>query len=180
MPVAITWSATQGGGALSEPRNHGSAAAGNTLAAQQIYLWHDGDNQITNCRFYISQYSGSYTGGASAAADFTELLAWGDGATLAAFGGFQVNMDKVGAFPSGAWPTFSSKQPSNGSAFYTGVGNLVDNAILLPTAMGLTSPGVLQTGTPDVAFQCRVHIPSAEGTLGIRQFDQKLRYTYTS
>jgi hypothetical protein len=180
MPVAITWSSTQGGSALSEPLSHGSIAAGNTLPAQQVYLRHDGVNQITNCKFYVSQYSGAYTGGATAAADIAEALAWGDGITLASFGGFQVNMDKAGGFPSGSWPTFSSKQPSNGSAFFTGAGDSADNAILLSSAMGLTSAGLLQTGTPDVAFQCRVHIPSDEGITGIRQFDQKLRYTYTS
>lgn len=181
MPVSVTWSLTNGGAAISEPLDHGTGVNGDTLAAQEIHLRHDGVNQITNCGFYLAQKSGAYAGDADAPSDLAELLAWGDDSTENGFGGFQVNMDAVGGFGAGAWPLYNSKQPTNGSAFFTGVGDTAANKIQLPTSMNLGTPGNIPAGaTPNVRFQARIQVPTDEDTPGVRQFDQKLRFTFTS
>ena len=188
MAVNITWSATNGGSALSEALDgggsgvdHGIDSNGTILTARTIYIKHDGVNPITNCGFYIAEYSGVYGGAASVSADKNELIAWGDGSTEDSFGGFQINMDAVGSFPSSAWPTYTNKLPTNGSAFYTGRGDDVANKIPLVSNMGLDNPAAIQVGTsPNVRFQCRIAIPQDEDTTGVRQFDHKLRFTFTS
>lgn len=181
MSVAIIWSTTNGGDAISESLDHGGdAAPGSTLDSQTIYLRHDGDNVIFNCKLYVSVAS-SYEGSFSAATDKNEILAWGDGITEASFGGFQINMNATGGFPVGSWPTYTTKQPSGGSAFYTGVGDSVDNGIILSTLTGLDSTGIVPAGdSPNVRFACRIAVPSDEDTSGVRHFSTKLRYSYTS
>jgi hypothetical protein len=190
MAVNITWSATQNGVAITS-LDHGSGSNGDTVsnggngtAGVEVWLRHDGANAITNAGFYLGQKSGTYTGAVSAAADLAEMLAWGDGATAGAFGGFQINMEKTGGTPysSGNWPSVGTKTPTLGSAFYTGVGDSIANKVLLKTSMGasVSGTGVLDAGGTACAFKCRVQIPTDEDTVGIRQFDQKLRYTYTS
>jgi hypothetical protein len=181
MAVNLIWSLTNGGAAISDPLDHGSGNAGDTLSSQTIFLEHDGDNQLTGCGFYLSEKSDPYTGGFSAAADLTEIIGWGDETTADDFGGFQINMDAAGGFPGGSWPTYSSKQPTNGSAFYTGIGDSADNKILLATAMGISSPGVIPAGTsPDISFQARFVLPTNEGTTGFREVNQAMRFTFTS
>jgi len=182
MPVInITWSSTNGGAAISEPLNYGSDTSGSVLSEQEVFLRHDGVNQITDCGFYMAEKSGTYGGSSSAPNDLAELLAWGDGATAAAFGGYELNMDATGGF-LGSWPTFSDKSGTTYNVFRTGVGDSEANKILLATQMGLTgAAGTVQAGTsPNVRFKGRIEIPSDEGTVGVRQFDQRLRYTYTS
>lgn len=191
MPVTITWSLSNGGVPITEPQNHGSGGVGTfrpSAAGTEIYLAHDGANQITNCKFHLAQYSGTYTGGASAAADYLEMLAWGDSlaaggpAEASEFGGFQINMDAVGGYAA-AWPTHASKGGvgDTGVAFRTGVGDSAADGVNLHASTGATSTGVIPVGEdPNVRFKCRIQIPTDEAVLGIRQFDQKLRYTYTS
>lgn len=181
MPVSVTWSSSNGGGAISQPLDHGVDTNGSVLSAQEVFLSHDGANQITDCGFYLAEKSGAYGGDASAGADLSELLGWGDGGDADAFGGFQLNMDATGGY-AGNWPTFGDKSGSTYNVFRTGVGDSEANKIVLATNMGLTgAPGTIQTGSsPNVRFQCRVEIPEDEDTAGVRQFDQRLRYTYTS
>ena len=108
MTVAITWSTTDSGSAISDPLDHGSDAAGATLVEQEIFLRHDGINPITDAGFYVAEKSGVYSGAASAALDLAELLAWGFGITVTAFGGILLNMDATGGY-TGLWSTFSVK-----------------------------------------------------------------------
>lgn len=180
MSVSIIWSATNGGAALSSPVDHGSGGNGDTLATSTIYLRHDGDNPITDCGFYLAELTGTYSGGASKSADLAEVLGWGDGTTATTFGGLLLNMNATGGWAT--WPSYSSKSGSNYNTFRTNVGDSQINKITLATEMGLTgSAGVVQAGdSPNVRFRLRVQIPTAEDTVGIRQFDQRLRYTYTS
>lgn len=190
MAVNITWSLSEGGAAITS-LDHGSDSNGTVLASGglgaagvEIWISHDGSNPITNAGFYIAQKSGTYTGGFTASKDLAEQLAWGDGNTANAFGGFQINMDKVGSYAT-AWPTHTNKfqgTPKLTTAFYTGVGDSIANKVLLHTSMGadVTSAGVLAAAGTACAFKCRIAIPADEDTIGIRQFDQKLRYTYSS
>lgn len=185
MAVSITWSLTNNGTGITLV-DHGNAANGQNTTAKQVYIRHDGANEITNCAFYNQQKSGSYTGSANAAADFTELINWGDGNTANSFGGFQVNMDAEGGFSGG--PTWGMSETQKTSAdglkftLRTGVADNPTNAVTLSEKMStnMTTNGVIPAGVTDVTFQCRIKIPVDEDTAGVRQFDQVLKYTYTS
>jgi len=180
MAVNITWKSPPAGTTVTSV-DHGSGGNGSTLTAVEVGVSHDGSNPITNCKFYIGQKSGVYSGGFSAVADLAELLSWGDASVAADFGGFQINMNQVASYPTANWPTETTKQPSYGSAVYTGVGDSAANGILLKTTMDstMTMDGIIPASV-EAKFKCRIHIPTNAINPGIRQFDQKLRYTYTS
>lgn len=190
MAVNVYWASDNNGSAISQPLNHGDVSNGSETSAQTIWIYHDGTNAITNCGFYLAQYSGSYTGAVSALADYNELLAWGDGGTDDAWGGYQINMDASGGFSS-AWPTRSTNPVSDlGYNFNTDsdMGSDTDNAITLAAEMkggGGGSDGEIPANPPngyglDHKFQARIKVPADEDTAGKRQFDLVLKYTYTS
>ncbi len=180
MPVSITWSESNGGVGISS-LSHGNGSAGSTLTAKTIYLRHSGVNQISNVRIYAAQKAATYTGAATAAADFNEIISWGDSNIANGFGGLQFNFNATGGFPGASWPSVSSKSPSNGENIRTGVGDTNTNGVFLPTATGCPSVGVIPAGgSPNVRFQLRFKIPTNEGTLGARQIDLRIRYTFTS
>ena len=181
MAVNITWSLSNGGPAIADPLDHGETAAGSTTTAQTVFIEHDGENQIIGCGFYISQKSGTYNGNFSPSSDISESLQWGNATEDNEFGGFQVNMNATGGFPGSSWPVWNDKTPSGGSAFFSGIGDSAENKIVLPVTMGLSNAGVITAGdSPDISFQCRFQIPTNEQNTGIRQIDQKLRFTFTS
>jgi hypothetical protein len=182
MAVSITWSETQGGAAISAPLNHGTASTGSNTTAKNIWLEHDGANDITGCGFILTQYSGTYTGGATAALDKTELTTTWPSGSGTSWGGVLINMDADGAFPAGNWPTVSTPQPSLGATFTSSIGADTASKVTLQTSMGaaVTSNGTIAAANDDTNFQMRMQVPSDEGTLGVRQFDLKLRYTFTS
>lgn len=171
MSVNITWSSTNGGAAITEPLDHGSAAAGNILSDQEIFIRHDATNPITNCRFYLTS---------TVPADLAEILSWGDASIADDFGGIQINMDAITSYPT--WSTVGTKSGTHYNVFRTGVGDSADNGILLTANSGLTgSAGTLQAGSsPNVRFKLRVQIPTNEDTTGARVFAQKMRFTFTS
>lgn len=185
MAVSITWSATAGGTAITNV-NHGNAANGAVTSAQQVYIRHDGTNPITGCSFYFGQKTGSYTGSFNAAADFTEIRAWGDGGTANAFGGVQVNMDAEGGFSGGAsWDMSESQKTSTDGYKFTmrtGTADVTGNSVDLSEKMSasMSVDGTIPNGITNVTFQIRIKIPTDEDTAGIRQFDQVLKFTYTS
>lgn len=174
MAVGLIWSFTNGGDAIVDIVDHGNASNGANTASQVIYIRHDGVNPITNTGLYIRQYSGSYTGAATAVDDYQELLSWGDATVAADFGGFEVS------FNGSTWPSVSSKSPSNAFVARTGTGDNETNAVTLPTATGADVAGEIQASETDVNFTCRIVVPTNEDTVGLRQFDQVLRYTFTS
>lgn len=179
--VAITWSLTNGGTGLTDTQDHGNTSNGLTTTAIEFFVRHDGSNSITGCKLYIREYSGTYTGDATAAADIAEILSWGDASTSSTFGGFQINMDAVGGYPSASWPTYISKTPTNGYVCKTGTADSEGNAVTITTATGATASGTIQAGaSPNVRFKCRIQVPTAEDTIGLRLFESVLVYTYTS
>lgn len=181
MSVGLVFSTTNGGTAIEDAIDHGDGSNGETLTAQTIYIRHTGTNDITGVKMYIQAFTGTYAGAFTAIDDLAELLAWGDAATSDGFGGFQVNMNATGSFPSTGWPTLASKHPTYGFVCYTGLGDNSSNAVTLAITSGLVTPGVIPAGSsPNVRIQCRVAIPQDEDTVGIRMFDQTFLYTYTS
>lgn len=181
MSISITFSSANGGSAISEPLDHGDAASGSNTTAQTIYVRHDGNNPITKCKLFLAEKSGAYSGSATAAADKTELIGWGDNLTSGTFGGIQFNFDAAGSFPSSAWGTVTSKSPTNGSTVRTGVGDSQADGVLITSASGASSDGVIDNGSsPNVRFQMRAKVPSSGAGTGIRQFDIGLAFSYTS
>ena len=181
MAVEITWSLTNGGAAIAATLDHGSKSNGEVSTANEVHVRHDHTSNIVNAGVYARAYSGVYTGTFAAATDFAELLAWGDGATADAFGGLQWNFLATSSYASTGWPTQASKSPAGGLAIRTGVGDSIGNAFTIPTTTGATGAGEIQTGSsPNVRFQIRVQVPTDEDTVGIRQWDQALTFTYTT
>ena len=179
--ATVTWSLTNGGAAITSEVDHGSAANGSELSAQTYYLRHDGTDPITNVKLYITRVTGTYSGSATAISDIAELLAWGDGSTALGFGGVQFNMNAAGGFPESSWSTYDAKSPTGGAAARTGVGDSAANGITLSSLSGATADGTIQTGSsPNVRFQVRGAIPSAEDTLGERKWNLAVSFDYTS
>jgi hypothetical protein len=183
--VSITWSASAGGATITSV-NHGSAANGANTSAQQIYLRHDGDNAITGCGFYFVQKAGAYTGDFNAPTDLAEITAWGDEDSSSGFGGIQINMNAEGTFDGGAtWDMDESTKTSpDGLKFTmrTGTGNSAANAVTLSETMSasMSENGTIPSSINDVTFQIRIKVPTDEDTPGVRQFDQVLKFVFTS
>lgn len=181
MSVNIKWALSNGGTIISGNVAHGAAGAGTTLSPKTLFISHDGTNSITGCKLYLAPKSGSYTGSANPTADFNELLDWGNQVSSTRFGGVQVNMDALGGFPNTSWGTNSAKDQNNGYSFRSAVGDSSSTALLLKSSMNLPGIGVIPAGTsPNISLQIRVKIPSTLAVTGTRQFDLKLRYTYTN
>jgi hypothetical protein len=181
--VSVTWSITSGGVSATS-FDEGSAANGSTTDATTIYIRHDGVNPITNCRLYIVPKL-TYTGDFTSADDFSELLEAGDGSTANTFGGIQLNFDATGSFSGGStWDMSHTQKTSSDALKYTvrtGVGDSPANGILLPSEMSasMTTDGEIPAGV-NAAFQIRLKVPTAEDTLGTRQFDMILKFTATT
>lgn len=183
MAVNIIWSLTNGGEPLTSVVDHGNSSNGASTADTTIFLRHDGDNEITDAALYVRQYSGTYSGSFTPSADISEMLSWADAVTESGFGGFLVNFNALGSFATG-WPLYNDKSPAAGGFVHrTGIGDSEGNAVTIPTVAGagVSSAGVIATGlTPDVSFAVRGQVPSDEDTIGVRQWDQVLRFSYTS
>lgn len=180
MPVGIVFSSTNGGSTITD-LDCGNVSNGAETSAQTVYVRHDGVNSITSVKLYIQAYTGSYTGGATALEDYAELISWGDATNALSWGGLLINMDATGGFPSSAWPTLASKSPTYGICHRTGVADSSANAVTISSRTGATADGTIQAGSsPNVRFQAKVVVPPNEDTVGIRLFEQKILYSYTS
>jgi hypothetical protein len=190
MAVNVYWASDNAGTAIVEPLDHGTVSPGNASTPQTVYIWHDGDYDLTSCAFYMAEYSATYSGTASAAADFAELLAWGDAASGTNWGGYCVNMNASGAF-STPYPSFGTLSVSGLSYCFSsgsGMGSESAEAIALPAEMdgdGGGEAGVVPANPPNgygtnYKFQSKIIVPSSETTGGIRQFDLVLSYRYTT
>jgi len=182
--VNIIWSLTNNGTAITDVVDCGNVTNNDTTTVETFFIRHDGSAAITAVKFYIRQYSGTYSGGASAAGDIAELLGWADAATAAAFGGVFLNMyatEDPTAFTTN-WPTLGTKSPDYGSAFRTGVGDTADNGITLVAQSSATDTvdGTITNAIKDHSFQIKVTVPEDEDTTGVREFELICAYTYTS
>lgn len=186
MSVNIIWSLTNGGVAITDTLDHGNSANGDMTSEQEIFIRHDGSQPITNVGFYIRQLSGTYTGSHTASKDINEIIGWGNETTLSDFGGIEINMKRdqpSNTFDSTAWPIYSDKDPEDGktAVFHTGVGDSEGNAVLISSASGASDDGEIQSGaSPNISFLLRIVVPDSEDTLGIRQWEQVVRFNFTS
>jgi hypothetical protein len=169
--VDITWSESQGGAAITPPLSWGNVGNGNS-AEDELFIRHDGVEKITDCAYYIQAYTGSYTGSFDAATDYAELLAWGAGNTE----GFLINQDLLGGWAAG----YTSHKTGRGTS--TVPITLDSDSIIGEASLddgeieGSNGPG----GAEEAHIKVKIAVPAAEGDAGTRQFDQCLKYTYTS
>ena len=186
MTVIVTWSSTNGGSSLNNDLDHGGAGNNAETPVETIYLRHNGNNSITDCKLLISSINERYDGDFTAVGDLEEVIGWGDAAVAASFGGLFLNLNATGGFPAASWPTFAVKSVTSGvkvvgAVCRTGVGDLASTGLSLITEMGCTIDGELQSGTaPNVRFQSKFFFPQDEDTEGERHIKQVLAYDYTS
>ena len=142
--------------------NHGNAANGKETYQEDIYIRHDGINEITDCKFYCQQFTGTYEGGQTAALDFDELKAWGDADAAKSYL-IDVNHDGIYEYN-----------------LRTGQMDEEVNAVALDDA----SAGGINTDDIGVGgeahIKLKIAVPSAENVPGIRQLDFLMKYSYTS
>lgn len=194
VPIQIVWSLENGGSSLDEPLDHGNNAGSNITTAQTIYVRHNGENKITNCGIYLRAFSGStgdgetYSGDAATPTDdYNELVQWGDYTDPGFFGGFQVNMDAAGGFPSYNWPDETNKVAASGLGFVvsSGVADTEANAFEIKkemsgTTIGVTDGEIPPGSAPNYRMQTRIQIPASGVDAGIRMFEHVLKFTFTT
>ena len=168
MAVNVTFSRISGGDAIADHLeggesgiNHGNISSGQSSLQKDIYIRHDGINEITDCKFYCSAFSGSYGGGASASEDFSEMALWGDSD---ASKGLLIDVDHDGIFE------------------YNLKTGQMDSAL---NAVSLDDTGAGGTNSDDIGsggegnIKLKLAIPSNEDVPGVRQFDFIMMYSYT-
>jgi len=183
MPVSITWSAASLGSAITNI-DYGAVSNGAYTSAVTTYLNHDGLNSITQAGFFFQQKVTGYSGSFSGSIDFTEIKGWGDDDTVNGHGGAQVNMDPTNntGWNVTTWDlSESTKQTSVAFTMNAGVADTSPNWILLNSNMaaGMTVDGTIPTGV-EASFLTRFQVPTDEDTVGTRQIDKVLKYTFTS
>ena len=172
MSVSITFSRSSGWGATaiadslaggSTGLDLGSVTNGSSTTEEDIYIYHDGTNEITDVSFYLNAYSGTYGGGADAGSDLSEIIGWGDSG---ADQGFRLDNDHDGVYE------YYAK---------TGVMDSSANAVSLDdSSAGGTNSDDIGANPHYAHIKTKVTVPSSEDTAGIRQFDFVCKYTYTS
>jgi hypothetical protein len=170
MVVDIIWAESAQGAEITSDLSWGNISNGSS-SDDQLYIRHNGTAKITACEFYIQAYTGSYTGGASASDDYTELIAWGDGDDAE---GFLIDQNTENGAED--FQTHKTSQGTSTTAF-----SLSRNTII--GAGGAGTEGEIEgsvVGAEEAHIQARIAVPAAEDTAGTRQFDQCLSYTYTS
>jgi hypothetical protein len=169
MVVSITLSRVSSGQAIADVLNgassginHGNVANGKETYPEDIYIRHDGLNEITNCKFYCAQFSGVYEGGQTALLDFDELKAWGD---ADASKGFLIDVNHDGVYEYN---------------LRTGQMDSLVNAIALDDASaGGSNPDDIGVGG-EGHIKLKIAVPSTENVAGIRLLDFLMGYSYTS
>jgi len=162
MVVSITWSSAAAGTApIIDAVYHGIVpGGGSSPTPADLYVSHDGVNSITNAGFYIQQYNGGgYTGTASPATDYTDIIGWGPGfgiATNQVPPGFIAGVD----------------------VYHTGGVGLPGTEIQLKTTAGVAVAGIM-TPAEEAHILVRASVPMLTPA-GRRFIDHCLRFDYTS
>jgi hypothetical protein len=169
MVVSVTFSRILSGQAIADHLegsnsgiNHGNVANGKETLPEDIYISHDGNNEITDCKFYCEQFSGTYEGGQTAALDFSELKDWGDDDSSE---GLLIDVNHDDTFE------YNLK---------TGQMDEEANAVALDdTSAGGTNPDDIGV-SGEAHIKLKIAVPSDEDMPGVRQFDFLMKYSYTS
>ena len=167
--VTVTFSRTSGGLEIADTLkgqdsgiNHGDVVNGRETYPEDIYIRHDGLNEITDCKFYFGQFTGTYEGGQTALLDFDELKTWGNADASKGFL-IDVNHDNIYEYNLRAGQMDSEA-----------------NAIALnDSGAGGTNPDDIGVGG-EAHIKLKLAVPSSEDTPGIRQIDFFMGFSYTS
>lgn len=169
MAVTVTFSRVSSGQAIADVLqgsnsgiNHGNVANGKETYPEDIYIRHDGLNEITDCKFYCSQFSGTYEGGQSALLDFDELKAWGD---ADASKGLLIDVDHDGVYEY----NLRTNQ----------MDSLANSVALDDASAGGSNPDDIGVGG-EGHIKLKIAVPSAENVAGVRFTDFLMAFSYTS
>jgi len=169
MAVTVTFSRVSSGQAIADVLqgantgiNHGNVANGKETYPEDIYIRHDGLNEIMDCKFYCQQFTGVYDGGQTALLDFDELKAWGD---ASASKGFLIDVNHDGVYE---YNLRTSQMDS------------LANAVELDdvSAGGSNSDDIGVGG--EAHIKLKIAVPSTENVAGVRLIDFLMAYSYTS
>jgi len=169
MGVSVIFSRVSSGQAIADVLmgsntgiNHGNVANGQETYPKDIYISHDGNNEITDCKFYDQQFTGTYEGAQTAALDFDELKVWGDGD---ASDGLLIDVNHDGIYEYN---------------LRTGQMDEEGNAVALDDASsGGSNPDDIGV-SGEAHIKLKIAIPSAESVPGVRLLDFLMKYSYTS
>ena len=175
--------------------------------AQDLYLSHNATiDPITSVKFYVGQYSGTYGGANSAAADFTVLTAYGaanTGADANNTDGLSRGLHLDMSFNVSTTNQFSPTRESTGQKRVFGKSYTGLDGVALATAFNLhTDANSFWSGSTEVAattpvtgkigkasdtilgnrghIKTRFYLNSAAVDGGILQFDFVVAYSYTA
>lgn len=169
MAVSVTFSRVSGGQAIADILegsnsgiNHGNVANGSETHPEDIYITHDGNNEITDCKFYCNEFSGTYDGGQTPALDFDEIVFWGDTNSSKGFL-IDVNHDDIYEYN-----------------LKTGQMNEEASAVSLDDlSAGGSNPDDIGVGG-EAHIKLKIAVPYSESSPGVRQLDFFMKYSYTS
>lgn len=169
MVVAITFSRVSSGQEIVDVLkgansgiNHGSIANGKETQPEDVYIRHDGDNEITDCAFYCQQFTGTYDGAQTAALDLDELKAWGD---ADAGKGFLIDVDHDDTYE------YNLK---------SGQMDLEANAVSLDdSGAGGSNPDDIGV-SGEAKIKLKIAVPYTVDIPGVRFYDFLMKYSYTS
>ena len=158
--MALIVSETSGGADVGTTKiDFGNIPVGADVT-KDLYISHNYNNKITDVTLFFGQLSGTYDGDFDATTDWNELLSWGDNAVT------------DGAF-------LSQDSGSSFAQLKTGSLDAQANGVTVATSSGVSVAGEIATGE-ESHQQVKIHVPAGEDTGGVREFDFKVYYLYTS
>lgn len=151
MSINIIFSLEEDGAALEPPLDLGEGGYDTDNPDDvELYIRHDGTSAISNVRLYIQPYSSAYTGVEDPQTDYDDALA---------------ENPKIGHIE------YSLDDGDNWSEFTEDTGDSLANSVNLGSIAADASVHLM------LKFVFNSDIPDL--TLGIRQFDLRLTYTFT-
>lgn len=183
MTVSLSFSTDSTGvPVIALPQDASTITPGSNSSEIDVYIRHDGTNEITDLKLYLLPYSaGVYAGTNTAQDDYDKLISWADASystdpTLG--GGVYINMDRDGSFPASGYQSFR-----------TGVGDTLANAVTLDSkAVSVAAGnGEIPPGQYaqvrfriDVPSSGQFGLPASATSVGTVYFDLLATYTSTS
>jgi len=169
MVVSVTFSRVSSGLEINDVLkgndagiNHGAVANGAETYPEDIYIRHDGLNEITDCKFYLGIFTGDYKGAKTAALDFDGIKAWGD---AGASDGFLIDVNHDDIYEYNV---------------RTGQMDSIANAVSLDdsSAGGINPDGIGVSG--EAHIKLKIIVPASETVAGVRQLDFLMKFSFTS
>lgn len=157
---------------------------------QELYIRHDGSNEITDLSVYVQPYIGIYGGAFDAASDFSKILALGDDSS----GEYGLHYDEdwnaetqfssFFKFKTGVGDNFSTKRSIQTSSMFYRNPSTSEQFDVNAGVAGTLGPDNSSTKASDYGNRAlireRLVLPASETEGGIRQWSTIFSYVYTS